>query len=63
MLTICDRLSNFDDLAALANAELTSGATVGVHPHEAKDYHRLEPEELMRRASLPRVVGIGETGL
>lgn len=63
MLTICDRLSSFEAVRAIAARHDDIWCTVGVHPHEAKDYPDLEAEELIRLASDPRVVGIGETGL
>lgn len=63
MLTICDRLSNFETIQAIAKAHADIWCTVGVHPHEAKDYQELEADELIRLANDARVVGIGETGL
>ena len=63
MLEICDRLSNFDAVHALANGADDIWATVGVHPHEAKDYQFITSEILCNLAGQPRVVGIGETGL
>ena len=63
MLTICDRLSNFPAVEAIAQAEPDIWCTVGVHPHEAKDYPGLQPETLIDHALGRRVAGIGETGL
>ncbi len=63
MLTICDRLSNFATVEAIAQAQPDIWCTVGVHPHEAKDHPGLEPNTLIDLARGPRVVGIGETGL
>ena len=63
MLEICDRLSNFDAVHALATGASDIWATVGVHPHEAKDYERLTAQTLCDLAARPKVVGIGETGL
>ncbi len=63
MLTICDRLSNFPAVEAIARAEPDVWCTVGVHPHEARDYQGLRPETLIDLARKDRVVGIGETGL
>ncbi len=63
MLTICDRLSNFPAVEVLASAHSDIWCTVGVHPHEAKDYQALEAEELIQFAKNGRVVGLGETGL
>jgi TatD DNase family protein len=62
MVTICDRLSNFEAVRRLTEAPDIYG-TVGVHPHEAKDYHDLAAGTLIDLAADPRVVGIGETGL
>jgi TatD DNase family protein len=62
MVTICDRLSNFDAIRVLARAP-DIYCTVGVHPHEAKDYAGLAADTLIDLAADPRVVGIGETGL
>ena len=63
MLTICDRLSNFAAVQGLAAAEPDIWCTVGVHPHEAKDYQTLDARKLISLANQDRVVGIGETGL
>ena len=62
MLTICDRLDRFDAVRAVAESHDDVWCTVGVHPHEAKDYEELRPEDLGDLIG-PRVVGIGECGL
>ncbi|WP_313070224.1 TatD family hydrolase [Melaminivora sp.] len=61
-LCICTTLEEFDDVHALALAHDNFWATVGVHPDNEG---MAEPtvEDLVRRARLPRVVAIGETGL
>jgi TatD DNase family protein len=63
MVNICDRVSNFDAVQEIALANDDIWATVGTHPHEAKDDRDLVAEALVERARRPRVVGIGETGL
>jgi TatD DNase family protein len=63
MLTICDKLASFPAVQAIAEAEPDIWCTVGVHPHEAKDYAQLDGADLVALAAGPRVVGIGETGL
>ena len=63
MLEICDRLSNFGAVHALAMGADDIWATVGVHPHEAKDYPSLTADTLCELAERSKVVGIGETGL
>ena len=63
MVTICDRLSNFDAVHAIALGEPDIWCTAGVHPHEAKDYLDLSARELGELGGGPKVIGSGETGL
>ena len=61
-LCICTTLEEFDDVHALATAHPHLWATVGVHPDNEGVREPLLAD-LLQRAALPRVVGIGETGL
>jgi TatD DNase family protein len=63
MVTICDKISSFEQVHALAMAHEDIWCTVGTHPHEAKENPRLAVETLERLAARPKVVGIGECGL
>ena len=63
MLTIGTRLDEFATVRAIAEAHNEFWCSVGVHPHEAKDYAALAPQQLVALAAHPKVVGIGETGL
>jgi len=63
MLTICDRVSSFEAVHAIAMAHDDIWATVGTHPHEAKENPGLTAQTLIDLASRPKVVGIGECGL
>ncbi|MCS6625176.1 TatD family hydrolase [Roseibacterium beibuensis] len=63
MVEISDKLSTFEATHALAMAHDDIWATVGVHPHEAKDYADLTADRLVELAARPRIVGIGECGL
>ncbi|HEX4741704.1 MAG TPA: TatD family hydrolase [Caulobacteraceae bacterium] len=63
MVTICDKVSRFEAVHAIAMANDDIYATVGTHPHEAKEDPGLAPDTLARLADRPKVVGIGETGL
>ncbi len=63
LVTICDRLDRYPAVRAIAEANDDITCTVGVHPHYAKDYWSLEAKTLVKEASHPKVVGIGETGL
>ncbi|WP_395670509.1 TatD family hydrolase [Phenylobacterium sp.] len=62
MVNICDRVSNFAAVRAIAD-EPDIWCTVGCHPHEAKEDPDLPPGRLIELAADPRVVGIGECGL
>jgi len=61
-LVISTSLERFHEVHALATTYDNFWATVGVHPDND---HVQEPslDDLLERAKLPRVVGIGETGL
>lgn len=63
MVTICDRVSAFEAVHAIAVAHDDIWATVGTHPHEAKENPSLTEELLIDLAGRPKVVGIGECGL
>jgi TatD DNase family protein len=63
MVTISDKVSSFEAVHAIAMAHDDIWATVGTHPHEAKENPSLNAEILMSLASRPKVVGIGECGL
>ena len=51
--------------AAVALAESCASlyATVGMHPHDAKDVGEEELQELKKLAAHPKVIAVGETGL
>ena len=61
-LCICTTLEEFPDVHALAVAHDNLWCTVGVHP-DNEDVQEPTLDDLVRRAQLARVVGIGETGL
>jgi TatD DNase family protein len=63
MITICDRIESASEVLAIAAAHEDIWASVGQHPHNAKDHPGLCAEELVSLAAHPRVAGIGETGL
>ncbi len=63
MLNIATRESEWDAVIATAEREPDVWATVGIHPHEADQHPHIDRAKLVERASHPRVVGIGESGL
>ncbi len=63
ILNISTRESEWDAVLGTAVREPDVWATVGIHPHEADEHPHVDTAKLVARASHPRVVGIGETGL
>ena len=63
MLNISTRESEWDDVLGVAERELDVWASVGIHPHEADGHAHIDTAKLVARATHPRVVSIGETGL
>ncbi|MBL8531297.1 MAG: TatD family hydrolase [Hyphomonadaceae bacterium] len=63
MITICDRLENFAQVLSIAEAHDDIFASLGAHPHYAKDHLDITADKLVALGGHPRVVGIGETGL
>ena len=63
MVTICTRLSKFDQVLKVAERFDDICCTVGVHPHEAAKEQGEDIARIVAIARNPKVVGIGETGL
>jgi TatD DNase family protein len=61
-ICICTQMEEFETVHALATGHPQLWSTVGVHP-DTEDMREPEVAELVRLASLPKVVAIGETGL
>ena len=61
-LCICTTLEEFETVHALATTYDNFWSTVGVHP-DNEDVREPSVDDLLQRAALPKVVGIGETGL
>lgn len=63
-LTVNTRLSETDDLIKIVETNADIWCSVGVHPHDAKDYTLAEIEDkVIQYAKHPKVVALGETGL
>jgi TatD DNase family protein len=63
MLNISTRESEWNDVLAVAEAHADVWASVGIHPHEADHHPDIDARKLIARATHPRVIAIGETGL
>ena len=62
MLNICCKLSDFDDVLAIAERYDNMWASVGTHPHDAKENPNITADQIIEKAQHPKVIGIGETG-
>jgi TatD DNase family protein len=63
MVSIGVKLTTFDKVRAIAEQSDHIYCTVGVHPHEAGEEGLSSPDALIEKASDPKVIGIGESGL
>ena len=63
MLTICTRITKFDQVLKIAESADNIRCTVGIHPHEAANEPEVDVTKLAELAQHPKVVGIGEAGL
>ncbi len=63
MQTICTKMQEFEEIHAIAMKYEDIYCSVGVHPHEAGVGEMVTVETLVEKASLPKVIGLGETGL
>lgn len=62
-IAICCRLNEYDAVRSVAETHDDVFFTVGAHPHHAKDHPDITVEELVKLASHPKIIAIGETGL
>ena len=63
MVTISTRVRRFAEIRAIAEAYPQVYCSVGTHPHNAAEEPDVTADELVRLASHPKVVAIGEAGL
>ena len=63
MLTISTKLNEISNLEDISKAYSEVYNSVGVHPHECKNYKDLCLEDLLKYTKNPKCIGIGESGL
>ena len=63
MVTIGTRVSQFEQVLAIAERCDNVYCTVGIHPHEAATEPDIDVARLVQLARHPKVIGFGETGL
>jgi TatD DNase family protein len=63
MQTISTSMKELGDILAIAEAYPHIYASAGVHPNNVSEEPLVTLEELIKAASHPKIIGIGETGL
>ncbi len=63
MLTISTKLNEISKIEGISNSYSHVYNSVGIHPHECKDYKDLRLEDLLKYTKNPKCIGIGESGL
>jgi TatD DNase family protein len=63
MVTICTRVSKFDQVRALTEHYDGVYCSVGIHPHHTAEEGEPTAARLIALSNQPKVVGIGECGL
>jgi len=62
MLNICCNVEDYNAVISIAERYDNMWASVGTHPHDAKDNPNIKADDLIKLAQHPKVIGIGETG-
>lgn len=63
MLNICCKISDFPNVVKIAEQYKDIYASVGTHPHDAKDNPDITANQIIELSHHSKVIGIGETGL
>ncbi len=61
--TICTYMGEFERVYAIAEDRPNIFCSVGVHPNHVAEEPLVEVATLVEKAALPKVIGLGETGL
>ena len=63
MLNICCNIKDMSEVLKVSESYDNMWASVGTHPHDAKDNPDITAADLLKHTDHPKVIGIGETGL
>ena len=63
MLNICCNIKDYDAVLSVAEAYENMWASVGTHPHDAKDNPEIKSKDIIDLCNHTKVIGVGETGL
>lgn len=62
-LNICGKLSDIKSVLDVVEKFEEMWASVGTHPHDAKENPKIRSEDITAFTDHPKIIGIGETGL
>ena len=64
LLTISTTLNSFEKIKTIVSKYSNVYGTLGIHPHETKDFSNFKKDELIKiKNNNKKIIGIGETGL
>ena len=64
LLTISTTLESFDKIKIIVDKYDNVYGTLGIHPHETKNFYKISAIDLKRiHNNMKKIIGIGETGL
>ena len=63
MLTISTKLNEINELELISKSYSEVYNSVGIHPHECKNYKGLSLDDLIKHTENSKCIGIGESGL
>ena len=63
MLNICCNIKDYDAVLSVAETYENMWASVGTHPHDAKDNPGIKSKDIIGLCNHAKVIGVGETGL
>ena len=63
MLTISTKLNEIIELENISNTYSEVYNSIGIHPHECKNYKNLSLEDLLKYTKNSKCIGVGESGL
>jgi len=63
MLNICCNIKDIDAVIRVCEDRNNMWASVGTHPHDAKENPNISADDLLAHTDHAKIIGIGETGL
>jgi len=63
MVSICTKMSEFDNIQKIADAHSNIFMSVGIHPNETHNEQDITFDDILQKTKAKKVVALGETGL